>query len=278
MNTNKHKRISFSNTPRIVAAVLAVWLFVVLHAANHAHAGQTCEELPPSVTAIEKGLTLGAKTFDALEQSGAEVAVIARVGQDLGKYGLKHSHMGFVVRDHPQGKWTVVHMLNHCGKPDSALYAEGLGTFFMDTPFRYEAEITIPAPAVQTRLKTVLASDVPTRFKSARYNMLAYPFNLDSQNSNGWVLEVLNAGLATVPIDSRYSAMAYAKARGYTPTTLHIRAIERLGANVTRANISFDDHPFNRRMAGKIDTVTVISVVEYLKRNDHDAKSIDVVL
>jgi hypothetical protein len=68
------------------------------------------------------------------------------------------------------------------------------------------------------------------------------------------------------------------QARGYTPTTLHIRAIERLGANVTRANISFDDHPFNRRMAGKIDTVTVISVVEYLKRNDHDAKSIDVVL
>jgi hypothetical protein len=259
------KLLTLLNLPRLLVLILFAWLVLV---AATARAGQQCEEKPPTPSALENGLNLGVKVSEALESSDVEVALIARVGQDLSKYGLKHSHMAFVVRDHPQGRWTVVHMLNHCGRADSGLFAEGLGMFFMDTPFRYEAMLVIPSAAIQTRLKKIIASDLPIQFKSQRYNMLAYPFNVASQNSNGWVLELLSAGLTDINIDTRLKAVSYAKVRGFEPTTIHLNTLERLGAGVTRQNVNFDDHPFGRRMAGKIDTVTVASVVTFLQRND----------
>ena len=65
--------------------------------------------------AVAKGLSMAKQTFDALERTGAEVALIARVGQDLSKYKLRYSHYGFVMREHIDGRWTVVHELNQCG-------------------------------------------------------------------------------------------------------------------------------------------------------------------
>ena len=35
-----------------------------------------------------------------------------------------------------------------------------------------------------------------------------------------------------------------------------------------RANVSFDDHPFDRRMSGLIDTVTVESIVRFMEGRD----------
>ncbi len=37
------------------------------------------------------------------------------------------------------------------------------------------------------------------------------------------------------------------------------------------ANVSFDDHPFARRMAGQIDTVTVESVFNFVRQRDPGA-------
>ena len=50
----------------------------------------------------------------------------------------------------------------------------------------------------------------------------------------------------------------------------------RLGARMFRANVSFDDQPFERRMAGKIDTVTVDSVLRFMHRRDAAAREISV--
>ena len=47
---------------------------------------------------------------------------------------------------------------------------------------------------------------------------------------------------------------------------LNVSALERLGAGVGSANVSFDDHPFGQRMAGRIATVTVDSVFAWMPR------------
>jgi hypothetical protein len=39
----------------------------------------------------------------------------------------------------------------------------------------------------------------------------------------------------------------------------------RLGARVTKANVAFDDHPPELRWSGKIQTVTVDSIVTWLR-------------
>jgi hypothetical protein len=41
-----------------------------------------------------------------------------------------------------------------------------------------------------------------------------------------------------------------------------------------RANVAFDDHPFDRRMAGQIDTVTTDAIVNFVRGRDPQARVI----
>jgi len=244
-----------------------------------AKAGQTCSETVPAPDAVRKALTLGLQTRQALDQAAPEVALIARAGQDLRKWNLRYSHFGFVWRDHPRGRWIVVHQLNHCGHAESNLFNEGLANFFLDDPFRYEALILVPGAASQHRLARMLAGPAPLRFHQRHYNMLAYPFSTQYQNSNQWALELIAAATARdVTIADRTQAQAWLKAAGYQPHTAEIDAFTRLGARMSRANIAFDDHPFDRRMAGQIDTVTVESVYRFIAHREPDHRTIRVAL
>jgi hypothetical protein len=254
-------------------------LALALLAPVAAQAGQACTDARPSPEAVRKALTLGLQTRDALQREDPAVALIARAGQDLRKWNLNYSHMGFVWRDHPNGRWIVVHQLNHCGRADSDLFNEGLGNFFLDDPFRYEALVLVPGRAMQQRLQHMLAGSAPQRLHQRSYNMLAYPFSTQYQNSNQCALELFaTASAADLAIGSREQAHAWLQAAGFRPHTAEIDALTRLGARMTRANIAFDDHPFERRMAGQIDVVSVESVYAFVQRRDPEHRLVRVVL
>lgn len=260
------------NLPKTLARLLfmacAFWF-------GSAHAGRSCEASAPTPKTVMQALELANKTRNALDASGAEVVLIARVGQDLSKYKLRYSHVGFAWRDHPAGRWIVVHELNQCATAESELFNEGLGNFFLDDLYAFETLILVPNAATQSRLAALLATNAPGQFHTARYNMLSYAFSTQFQNSNQWVLEMLAAASATdAKINDRAQAQAWLKMAGYQPITLQISTATRLGARMFRANISFDDHPFDRRMAGQIDTVTVDSIVRFVESRDPQVKKI----
>ena len=232
-------------------------------------AGTACSDKPPSAESVRKGLQLALQTYQALDASGARLALIGRVGSDLSKHKLRYSHMGMVWRDHPKGRWTVVHMLNQCGTASSALYDEGLGNFFNDDPFAYEAIIAIPGEENQERLIKALGTALPASLFEPQYNMVAYPWSTKYQNSNQWLVEVLAAAWAPAgTVFNRQQAQAWLKQAGYQPTLLRIGPLERLGGRMFRANIAFDDHPNELRFSDQIYTVTVESAVEFARRFD----------
>lgn len=236
------------------------------------HAGRPCEHKPMRTETFMKALQAAERTYAALEQSGAQVALVARVGQDLSKYGLRWSHLGVVWRDHPKGRWMVVHELNACGTASSSLFDQGLGQFFLDDMFSFDAAILIPSTADQQKLAALLASRDVARMHDARYNMLSYAFGSKYQNSNQWVLETYAAALSEIAVREREQAQAWLKLAGYEPVTLHLLSVTRLGARMFKANIAFDDHPLGRRIAGQIDTVTVESVVRFVRKRDAGAR------
>lgn len=236
-----------------------------------AQAGQTCEEKPATIETFTRGMKLAQKTLAALEATDAQVALIARVGQDLSRQGLRYSHMAYVWRDHPKGRWLVMHELNDCGTAQSALYDEGLANFFFDV-FAHEASVLIPSAGSQAKIAAVLASPTARSMHSPRYNMLAYAFSTRYQNSNQWVLETYAASASEFAITDRAQAQQWLKLAGYAPITVHVPAPQRLGARLFRANVEFDDHPFARRAAGQIDTVTVESVMRFVQRVDPGAR------
>ena len=237
-------------------------------AALGAQAGRSCEHKPAEAQSVERGMNLAAATAKALDASGAQVLLLARAGQDLGKYGLKYSHLGFVYRETVDCKpvWRVMHKLNHCGTAESALYRQGLGEFFLDNPHRYEGAFVALAPELQARLLPVLRDNARAgALNEPRYDMVAYPWSTKYQQSNQWALETLAATAANTR--DRDTAQAWLVVKQYQPTALKLGAFSRLGARATAANIAFDDHPNEKRFADRIETVTVDSVFDWLQRS-----------
>lgn len=233
-------------------------------AATLAQAGRPCEPWRPAVHDIVHGLELAQRTAQALDATGAQVVVIARAGQDLSRWRLRYSHLGWALKT-PQG-WRIVHKLNHCGSARADLYRQGLAEFFMDDLHDPIAAFAVPSAAVQAALAPLLADGWRVqRLHEPAYNMVAYPWAARYQQSNQWAIETLAWALEP-SADSRERAQAWLRFKGYEPTVLRIPALTRLGARVGSAHIAFDDHPNAQRYADHIQTVTVDSVFAWLER------------
>jgi len=239
-------------------------------AGGTALAGRPCEDKPLTPLQIERSMNLAQATARQLEASGARVVLLARAGQDLGKYGLQWSHVGLAYRDEGSGGarpvWRVLHKLNHCGTARADLFRQGLGEFFLDRPQRYDAAYARLSPALQQALLPLLRDNMrPATLHEPRYSMVSYAWGQTYQQSNQWVLETL--ALALQPgLQGRAEAQSWLKRQGYRPTDLRLSTVERLGARVGMANVAFDDHPSAQRFAGHIETITADSMFEWLAR------------
>ena len=229
-------------------------------------AGQGCSDKLLTVETYRLALGTAAKVQKRLDEIGSPVVVLGRMGQDLGKYGLRYTHAGLVYKQ-PDGRWRVAHLLNRCGSADADLWYEGLGNFFLDDMFSYDAVAVVPPPAVATKLHARL-QDGPllhTLF-SARYSMVAYPFATRYQNSNTWVLENMAAAMADGrQLYTREQSQAWLQQQGYQPTELELGTLTRLGGRMFKANIAFDDHPDALRYRSRIQTVSVDSMIRFVE-------------
>jgi len=239
-----------------------------------AHAGRACSEPQPlKIQTIESALNLAARTLSALDASGAQVVVLARAGQDLSQYGLRYSHLGLAYQQSDaQGGhvWRILHKLNHCGTAEAVMYRQGLGDFFLDDLWRYEAAWVVPTAEVQEKVLALLLNEPRAlQLHQKPYSMVSYAWGLKYQQSNQWALETL--ALAMTPEANsqwgRQQAQAWLQARAYQPTALNIGPLRRLGARVSAANVAFDDHPNEKRFSDRIETVTVDSVFAWLIRS-----------
>jgi hypothetical protein len=246
---------------------LIVLFMLTLAAALPAQAGRTCQEAKPDPVTVQKALQLALRTRDALDASGAEIALVGRVGRDMSKHGLRYSHMAFALRDHPKGRWYLTHMLNQCGTGVSALYDEGLGNFFLDDVFTFEAIIVVPGPALQAKLLAVAATPLPLALHERSYSLIAHPYATRHQNSNQWVLEQIAAAMAqSGAVGTRAQAQRWLRVSGYAPSEIRIAPMERVGARLFATNVYFDDHTPEEMQSGRYQAVTVESVIRFMEQ------------
>ncbi|MEG0184630.1 MAG: DUF2145 domain-containing protein [Stenotrophomonas sp.] len=229
-----------------------------------------CQERYPSVAAQVAMFDVAwaaAERLDALPD--VEVVIAARGGQDLSRYGLRHSHLAFLVRE-DDGRWRAMHLLNRCKTDSSQLYREGLGNFVGESGSHTDLRIGVPPPALRAALKAMLAAPAiqPKALHETNYNVVAYPFSTDFQNSNQWVLEVLAAAMAQAEggpvIVKREQAQQWLRAQKFQPSVLHIGLGKRVGARLFVANATTTDHPASERISGNYSVVTVESVFDFL--------------
>ena len=244
-------------------------------ATGAAYAGRQCETAKPTPQVIERGMALAQRTATALDaayaQDGTRVVLLARAGQDLTKYGQTWSHVGWAYRT-PQGVWRVVHKLNQCGSDRSMVTRQGLGEFFLDDLWRYQATWRAAPRAWQDALWQLLQDNGRAlTLHQPRYSIVSYAWGTRYQQSNQWAIETL--ALAAEPgLRQRSQAQAWLKLKDYQPATLRIGPLARLGGRVGSANVAFDDHPDAQRFANQIQTVTADSVLSWLDTLDAAAR------
>jgi len=246
---------------RILARAAALLLACVL--ALPAHAGRTCETKPLPPRAVADAAATALRVVGALDEIDAPVALVSRVGRDLSRHGLRYSHAGFAVRDHPDGRWTVVHLLNACDSDRSALYAQGLVDFFSDDLVLQDARITWLEPDVAERLAARLIALGSDPLFTPHYNLIARPGSRDYENSTAWVLEHLAAATGD-DVRDRSRAWRRAQDLGYRPGQVRIPYGKRVLGGLFAANLVFTDHPIATRLSGDYPVVTVRSILEWL--------------
>ncbi|WMJ67618.1 DUF2145 domain-containing protein [Stenotrophomonas sp. 24(2023)] len=258
--------------PLLRMALLAGVLLGTAHTAGAQSA--VCNERIPSVPAQAAMFDVAWVTGERLDAlDNVDVVIAARGGQDLSRYGLRHSHLAFLLRE-ADGRWRAIHLLNRCKTDHSQLYREGLGNFIGESGGHTDLRIGVPTPAVRAALKAMLAAPAiqPRVLHEPKYNVVAYPFATDYQNSNQWILEVLAAAMAQAngdaPIINRSQAQQWLRTHDYLPSKLHLGLGKRLGARLFVANATTTDHPAGERISGNYSVVTVESVFDFLRARD----------
>jgi hypothetical protein len=241
-------------------------LAAALLLAGSALAGQSCEPRQPKPTEVRSALELANQVRQHLEAQDARAAVIGRVGRDLSEYRLRYSHIGLAARDPARGGWRVVHLLNHCGRADSALYDQGLGNFFLDDLFRFEAVVLVPSRELQDRLLVALADGSARALHEPSYSLIAHPYSRTYQNSNQWLLELAASQLEGTA--SRDAAHARLARDGFVPSVLYLPPLKRLGARLFSVNTRFDDHSNDERATSRYQVVSAESVLAWFARAD----------
>jgi len=239
-------------------------LLALLAFAPLAHAGGGCKVEHASAAQVATAARAAERMRATLESGDAPVALVARIGTDLSRFGQKYSHVGVAVRDHADGRWTVVHLLNVCGTDHSGIYAEGLTNFFLDEMVSYDGAVVFLEPALARKLAERITRD-PLALHERRYNVIARWDSERYQNSTAWVLEQLvSAAHDLDPSLGRQAAQAQLVADHYRADVLHIPYAERLAGGLFMPNVAFTDHPLGARLSGEYPVVTVRSIFEYL--------------
>lgn len=249
---------------------------------NPVFAGKSCEEsnlLKEEV--VLKATTASEKMINAanlLSPDGSKVFLIGRRGQNLDEYHVKYSHGGYLMKNN--GNWEVFHELNECSSDQSNLYNEGILNFFLDDLYKYDSVIISFNDKTNDSLKEVLSNKtLLQQAHNPHYNLVSYPFSPKYQNSNGWLLEIMAQALAKnehKQLHNHKEFINYIQQIGYKPDTLNIGMFKRLGGRMFKANVAFDDQPFDQRMAGHIETYTFDSLFKFFKEKNIVSQSMEI--
>ena len=150
---------------------------------------------------------------------------------------------------------------NHLSGKNSG---KGLMNYFLDDLYTMDYHITVLNPVLEEKLNRALRTNSIHRIHNKQYNMLAYPFSTRYQNSNQWVLEVIEA--VETHSTSRSQIQKQLMSKGYTPSVIAIDGFAKMGAGMMGGSVHFDDHPAAEQNNNRYSVVTVDSMIHYLQR------------
>ena len=238
--------------PRLAGACLwALCLLLWPGSACLAAALRYCDQAP-TLSAAQKDqlFRFGAIIKAELEASGSSVALIARSGLDLGRFGVRYSHAGVSLKGSLNAPWSVRQLYYACDEGKPRVFDQGLAGFLLglnDPALGYVSIVLLPTAEAASLEAAALDNRQALQALAAQYSANAYPFSVRYQNCNQWLAEMLAAAWAPLGgndsvDDQRAQAQLWLLKQGYRPTAFEASAPLRwLGAFVPW--LHDDDHP-----------------------------------
>lgn len=206
-------------------------LALVLAAAGTAAGAGTpgyCDA-PPQLdgTQQDRLLRVAAVVRDALAASGTSVALIARSGQDLARFGQRYSHAGLSLAASANAPWSVRQLFFACDERRPRLFDQGIAGFVLGTEnpsLGYVSLVLLPPDAAAALAPRALDNAYALRLLAGTYSANAYPFEVHFQNCNQWVAELLASAWGDLPDgdDLRRRAQDWLRRQGYEPTVFDV--------------------------------------------------------
>ncbi len=233
---------------------LRSWLLIAFAAcgpwaACQAGVMRTCDQ-PERLSPAQKDtlFRFGGIVKEELEKSGQRLALIARSGLDLSRFGARYSHAGFSLKASQNTPWSVRQLYFACDEQKPRIFDQGISGFVlgMDAPALGYVSIVFLPPAEAAELeRAALDNRRGLQLLSPAYSANAYPFSQRYQNCNQWLMEMLATtwGRLDGADNPRAQAQQWLQAQGYTPSVMALgsRPMMWLGAFVPW--VHSDDHP-----------------------------------
>jgi len=235
-------------------------------------------ERPRAITAAEQDrvLRFAGAVKEELERSGQGVALIARAGVDLERFGLLYSHAGVALRDNPGSRWGVRQLYYACEESRPRLFDQGISGFALGAEAPSHGHVSLlflPDEQGAQLEKAALDRSLALALLAGQYSANAYAFGTRYQNCNGWVAELL-AG-AWGGAGSRTEAQAWLRAQDYAAGPVRIPSHMLMFAGQFVPLVHLDDHPIEDIHALALQVSVPDAIERFVRRQLPQARHVE---
>ena len=215
-----------------------------------------------------------------LEASGEKLALVARSGLDLGRFGLRYSHAGLSLKASDNAPWSVRQLYYACDERRPRLYDQGLAGFVYGTDnaaLGYLSIVLLPAEAAQSLERAALDTPRALTLLGGDYSANAHAYSTRYQNCNQWLAELLALawGGADADTDARSRAQQWLAAQGYAPSPVDVGSRALMFAAGFVPWLRFDDHPQDDLLAMRFRTSLPASIEAFVRAQVPGAQRIE---
>ncbi|SFD93176.1 DUF2145 domain-containing protein [Massilia yuzhufengensis] len=214
-----------------------------------------------------------------LERSGAGVALIARAGLDLSRFGQLYSHAGVALRDNPGGAWAVRQLYYACDESRPRLFDQGVAGFALgaDTPARGHVSLLfLPEQDGALLEQAALDRRLALALLAGQYSANAYAYGTRYQNCNQWVAELLASAWGRLAGQRpREDAQGWLRSQGYTAGPVKIPSHWMMFAGQFVPLVHVDDHPVEDLHALALQVSVPASIEAFVRRQAPQTRRVE---